>query len=373
MHILVAPDKFKGSLSAQEVCDAIEKGIQGVDPSIKVTKLPLADGGEGSLDLVEKFLITERKLVLVKDPLGRSITSTYLLSGKDAYIEVAAASGLMHLSQEERNPLFTSTYGTGELIVDAILHGAENVYLMLGGSATNDMGIGIAEVLGFRFLDKDNQDVPPVGVSLPFITKIESKLNFDVDCISFYAVCDVNNILHGEDGAAYVYAGQKGADSEEIEILDKGLKNLAKRSRKYLGKDIAHIPGTGAAGGIGGGVLAFLNGELISGTDFIFKVSNIYDLLQHVDLIITGEGKLDEQTLFGKTVAGVARLGIDRNIDVYAISGRGDLEEAILKENGIIGSFYVTDLAESYEDAVQNADDYISQLTSTLIGSIKGN
>ena len=370
MHILVAPDKFKGSLSAKEVCDAIEKGILTTDPSIKVTKLPLADGGEGSLDLVEKFLITERKLVLVKDPLGRSITSTYLLSGKDAYIEVAAASGLMHLSEEERNPLFTSTYGTGELIVDAILHGAENVYLMLGGSATNDMGIGIAEVLGFRFLDKDNQDVPPVGVSLPFITKIESKLNFDVDRISFYAVCDVNNILHGQDGAAYVYAGQKGADSEEIEILDKGLKNLAKRSRKYLGKDIAHIPGTGAAGGIGGGVLAFLNGELISGTDFIFKVSKIHDLLESVDLIITGEGKLDQQTLFGKTVAGVARLGLDKDIDVISISGTGNLNEALLKENGIIHSYYVSELAHSNEDSMKNAPHYISLLASKLLKNI---
>ena len=366
MRILIAPDKFKDSLTAQDVCSAIETGLVAQNPELHITKMPLADGGEGSLELIERFKTTERKFVLVKDPLGRSITSSYLISGKDAYIEVAAASGLMHLSEEERNPLFTTTYGTGELIMDAIFHDAENIYLMLGGSATTDMGIGIAEVLGYRFLDKDDHDVPPVGVSLPFIMRIESKLNYDSDRISFYAVCDVNNILHGEDGAAYVYAGQKGADEVEIEILDRGLKNLAKRSRKYLGKDIAHIPGTGAAGGIGGGVMAFLNGEIISGTDFTFQISKFEDHVKNSDIIITGEGKLDHQSLQGKTVSGVTKIAKKYDVPVYAFTGISELNHDQIKQLGLTKVLSISELASDREDAIANAFHYLQGMAHSI-------
>ena len=202
MRILIAPDKFKGSLSAYQACMAIQNGILKADPNFSIDICPLADGGDGTIDVISNHLEARRIFAKARDPLGRSIETSYLMSGETAYIEMASASGLVLLEEEEQNPLFTSTYGTGELMMDAITRGAKEIYLFVGGSATTDMGIGMAQALGYAFIDKDNQEVPPVGVSMPFIMEIKKKLKYDPELIRFFAVCDVDNPLYCENGAA---------------------------------------------------------------------------------------------------------------------------------------------------------------------------
>ena len=367
MHILIAPDKFKGSLEAEEVSYAIREGIRKFDPSIKTTLLPMADGGEGSLSIISNYKDVENIPLKVKGPLGRTIESYYMLSQEDAYIEMARASGLMLLEPDERNPLYTTSFGTGELMMDAILLGAKNIYLFVGGSATNDMGIGMAQVLGYEFWDKDDELVPPVGVSLPFITRLSLNLNFNQDEINFYAVCDVENELYGDNGAAYVYAGQKGANQEEIEILDKGLRSLSKRCKQFLNKDVSTIPGSGAAGGVGAGVLAFLDGKILPGTEFMMNLSNFEHHLKTADLVITGEGKMDRQTLEGKVISGVAKKAKKSNVPVWTISGISHLSDPDLDSIGITESSTIMDKAKDLNKAMINATEYIEQIVFEML------
>jgi len=220
MHILIAPDKFKGTLTAKEVGQAIARGITSVNADYEVTLMPMADGGEGSLDVLQANLRAQEIEVVVKDPLGRSITASYLLAGESAYIEVSRASGLGLLSRLEQNPLYTTSYGSGELVLDAISQGAKQVYIFLGGSATNDMGIGLAEALGYEFLDRDGDRVPPVGLSLAFIMDIKRVLRYNPEEVKFWGITDVDNLLFGKQGATKVYAQQKGA------ALNGHFKNL---------------------------------------------------------------------------------------------------------------------------------------------------
>ncbi len=330
MKILIAPDKFKGSLTAQEACEAIERGLKSYDPSIKTVLMPLADGGEGSLDMVKRYVPVSEQSVLVKDPLGRSIQASYLISEatKTAYIEMSQASGLSLLTEAERNPLYTSTYGTGEIILDALSYGAKHIYLFIGGSATNDMGIGMASALGYEFLDRDGDEVPSVGLSMAFIMKIRKVLPFKKGKVKFYAICDVENPLFGKNGAAHVYAGQKGAGKYAIRILDKGLRKLSKRCKKYLEKDVARTPGAGAAGGLGAGIMAFLDGELLSGITFMKDVADFENALKDVDLVITGEGKIDDQSLQGKVISGVVTAAKQAGLAVEALCGQSSIASA---------------------------------------------
>ena len=214
MKILIATDKFKGTLTAAEACDAISSGIRELDSSIKTIEIPLADGGEGSVSILHKYLELSQQSVLVKDPLGRTIVAKYSISndGESAYIESSAASGLGLLSKEEYNPLYTSTYGTGEMILDALSHGVRDVYIFLGGSSTNDMGIGMAEALGYEFRDRDGDEVPPVGLSLAFIMEISSVLKYRKRDVRFYGVGDVTNPLYGKNGACLLYTSPSPRD-----------------------------------------------------------------------------------------------------------------------------------------------------------------
>ncbi len=361
MTILIATDKFKGTLSAEEACAAIELGISKIDPSIQTIKIPLADGGEGSINTIRRYKDVEEKSVLVKDPLGRTITAHYLKSedGDAAYIEMAAASGLGLLSHEEQNPLYTSTFGTGEMILDAISHGVKEVYIFLGGSATNDMGIGMAEALGYEFRDRDGDEVPPVGLSMAFIMEISKVLKYRKSDVNFYAVCDVNNSLYGKNGAAYVYGAQKGADKYAIQILDKGLRKMSKRCKKFLNKDIAKIPGAGAAGGLGAGVLAFLDGEIVSGIDFIKDISRFDAVANDVDLIITGEGSIDNQSLNGKVLSGVLASASIHDIPVVALCGQNKLIDKEIK-----GLITIHDLVSAYglQAAISNTKELLQNL-----------
>lgn len=328
MKVLIATDKFKGTMTAAEACAAISSGLQAIDSTIETLSIPLADGGEGSIAALHNYLDLKEHSVLVKDPLGRSIMATYCISedGHSAYIESSSASGLELLLPDERNPLYTSSYGTGEMILDAISHGVRDVYLFLGGTSTNDMGIGMAEALGYEFRDRDGDEVPPVGLSLAFIMEISKVLKYRKADVRFYGVGDVTNPLYGKYGAAQVYAAQKGADKYAIQILDKGLRKMSKRCRKFLKKDVAKIPGAGAAGGLGAGVMAFLDGDIISGIEFIKDKANFDAVANDVDLIITGEGRIDKQSLEGKVFSGVVSSAGKLGVPVVAVCGQNRLK-----------------------------------------------
>ena len=247
MKILIAPDKFKGSLSASQVCDAITKGININKPKHEIVSCPMADGGEGSIDIINNYSTLKPIELIVNDPLFRPIKSTYYFSDLTAYIEMSSASGLNLLKKEEQNCINTSSFGTGELIKDAITKGFKTINLYIGGSATNDAGIGIASALGFQFYDKSKRLLSPIGKNLISIDSINtSDVSFNLNNININVICDVNNPLHGKNGAAFIYAKQKGADLIEIEELDKGLVNLQSKLDKHSFPNIANIPGSGS-------------------------------------------------------------------------------------------------------------------------------
>ncbi len=291
-------------------------GIHQFDSSIEIIRCPLADGGEGTLELLETHMSLERQFLFVKDPLLRPIESYYLKGEGVAYIEMAKASGLELLSLPERNPLNTSTYGTGELIQHAIDSGCKEINLCVGGSATNDGGVGMASVLGFQFKVEKSVINNPTGRDLPRITEV---IHFDIpQDIGVNVLCDVENPLYGENGAAFVYAGQKGASPKQIEELDTGLRNLA----HVLANGNEHIPGAGAAGGLGYGAISFLNARVKSGVEFLMDKSELNAKLQKADLVFTGEGRLDSQSAKGKVISGVVNRAKEADVPVAIICGQ---------------------------------------------------
>lgn len=301
VHVLISPDKFKGSLSASQVCVALEKGIKKRRPKTVFTTLPLADGGEGTLEVIQQLHGGTWISVDTFDPLMRPIQADYvwLADQKTAYIEMARASGLALLSPKERNPLKTSTFGTGVLIADALKRGATHIILTIGGSATNDAGIGMAAALGWTFLDEAGVALEPVGENLVKIASIGSPSA--VDC-SFTVVTDVENPLAGPTGAAHVFASQKGATAKIIKQLDKGLNNMA----SFFGS-ISSDPGAGAAGGLGAGARYFLNAKIVAGSSWVMDKVHFNRALLKADFIITGEGKIDSSTWGGKVVSEVVK------------------------------------------------------------------
>ena len=331
MKFVIAPDKFKGSLTGSEFCDAVEEGIRQIFPKAIILKKPLADGGDGTLAVIKDYLKAEWIDVEVQDPLFRPIQAQYLFSetSKTAYIEMSEASGLKLLSIEELNCMNTSSFGTGELILNALKKGAEKVILGIGGSATNDGGIGMGQALGIQFLDSTNEPLKPIGKNLKDIEKIDvEQLNELVHKAEFKVACDVTNPLHGKQGAANVFASQKGANDSEINTLDQGLRNFDRILKKQYNIDVQKIAGSGAAGGLGGGAIAFLNASLVSGIDLVKELANFDKEIKNTDWIITGEGKLDKQTFFGKTIAGVIRSAYKKQIPVAALCGSISLSES---------------------------------------------
>ncbi len=338
MKFIIAPDKFKGSLTGSEFCDAVEEGIKRVLPKAIILKKPLADGGDGTLAVIKDYLKAEWIEVEVQDPLFRPIPSQYLFSetSKTAYIEMSEASGLKLLSIEELNCMNTSSFGTGELILNAIKKGAEKIILGIGGSATNDGGMGMGQALGIQFLDSANKPLKPIGKNLNNIQKINiEQLNELVHKTKFRVACDVTNPLYGNEGAANVFASQKGADDSEIFLLDQGLRNLGRIIKKQFNIDVQKTPGSGAAGGLGGGAIAFLNASLVSGIDFVKELANFDKDLENTDWIITGEGKLDDQTFFGKAITGVIQSARKKQIPVAALCGSVSLSESEIIKLGL--------------------------------------
>lgn len=365
--IIIAPDKFKGSLSASEVCAAIRRGIQRVLPEAIIIEHPLADGGEGSLDILSAHLEVETIEAIVQDPLFRPLRASYVKSGQTAYVEMARASGLPLLKPTERNARITTTYGTGQLIRNALQRGCREVLLFVGGSATNDGGIGMATALGYRFLDKQGKTIKPVGEELIRIDRIDAdQLHFAPEKVRSVVVSDVQNPLFGEQGAAWVFAPQKGADEEDVVLLDEGLENLAEIVARDLGTSVSNIPGAGAAGGLGAGGVAFLKAQIQSGIKTVIQTTNLYAHLENADLIITGEGMLDHQSLQGKVIAGVAETALKQNIPCVCIVGNTSLQPADYEPLGIREVLTVMEPGLSLERAIKEAASRVEGLAAKL-------
>ena len=324
MKVAIAVDSFKGSLSSREVADAFEQGLRIHLPNCEVVKVTIADGGEGTMEALVETLKGEFVEIEVCDPLHRHIKARYgtIDNGSTAIIDIATASGLSLLKEEERNPLYTSTYGTGELIADALQRGCRKFFIGLGGSATNDAGVGMFRALGFRFLDHIGKELIGGGEILEHIADIDdSAVVPELFNSTFIAACDVQNKLFGKFGAAYTFAPQKGADKEAVEQLDSGLRNFARVVAGYNGSMIALIEGGGAAGGIGGGVVALLNAKLVRGINMVLNAMHFDKIIEGCDLVVTGEGRIDNQTIMGKAPSGVLRIAQSKNIPTIAIGG----------------------------------------------------
>ncbi|MEQ6122373.1 glycerate kinase [Reichenbachiella sp. MALMAid0571] len=368
MKIIISPDKFKGSLSALQVCEAIHKGIKRFDSAIETILHPLADGGEGTLDVLDSALDLETIDVEVNDPLFRPIMASYKKDRQNAYIEMAAASGLPLLKNEERNCLHTTTFGTGELILDAISRGVKRIYLLVGGSATNDAGIGMATALGYTFWDQQGKEISPVGNELIRIKAIDSNnLKVNLSEVEFFVICDVKNTLFGKEGAAYMYAGQKGADEEAINHLDKGLEHFSRTVQSAFGMDISGLEGGGAAGGIGAGAAVFLKAQILPGIQTVLEVTGYKEKLKGVDFIITGEGKLDEQTIQGKVIHGVDDISRANGIPYAIICGVVEDFEKVKRKLNAVDILQVKSPDISLDSAINDAAFHVENLAYELI------
>ena len=366
MKLLLIPDKFKGSLTSEEVSKAFISGVEKAGLKFTSRYIKASDGGDGFMDAVANYRACISVQVISENPLGKPIQSYYLYNKKNnsAYIELANASGMELLNADERDPMLTSTYGTGLQIIDAIKKGVKHIYIGLGGSATNDGGIGIAKAMGYSFLDAQGKKLLPVGSSLVKIKSIDdSKVSENLSQVSFYAVNDVTNPLFGKTGAAFVYAAQKGATESVIQELDKGLENLNKVVVEKYSTNNALLPGSGAAGGAAYGLKTFLGAKYISGIDFILELSEVEKLLgsEKFDFIVTGEGKIDEQTLNGKLIQGVVRLGEKYSIKVIAICGKLEVSKIELTKKGIFDVFEIRDPDKTLEYNMRNAEQLLSK------------
>ncbi|CAM3582174.1 glycerate kinase [Brevibacillus invocatus] len=374
MKIVVAPDSFKGSISARDLCAAVCRGIHAADPKIDVIELPLADGGEGTVDNMVYSTQGETRLVQVNDPLGRPIRAAYGILGDHAtvIIEMAQASGLPLLKPDERNPLITSSFGTGELVLHALNAGYRKFIIGLGGSATNDGGAGMLKALGAAFYDQDGVLLPKGGASLEKLSYMDlSGLDKRLQESTFTIASDVNNPLCGANGASAVFGPQKGATPEMVQRLDMALSRFADVVEKQLGIDVRHLPGSGAAGGMGAALLAFLHAEFKSGIELVMDAIHFEQKIQAADLIITGEGKLDEQTMAGKVIAGVCKKAKPYQIPTIAICGGMELTSDQMDEIGLLAGFSIVPKPCSLEQAMEQAEGWAQERVEQIIRFMK--
>lgn len=333
--IVLAIDSFKGSLTSTEAETAALEGIRRVYPQAETVCIPIADGGEGMLEALSSLRMQEVRL-RVQGPLDEKVEARYLISsdGQTAYIEMASASGLPLVPENQRNPLLTTTHGTGQLMRDALDRGCDHLVIGLGGSATNDGGMGMLNALGIRFLNNQGQELKGRGCDMEKADRIDTSLTHPaMKAVRCTAACDVRNPFYGPEGAAYIFSPQKGATPDEVQLLDKGLRHLAELYRQTTGHDIATLPGAGAAGGLGGALAAFLNAELRPGISLLLEANGFQDKIKGADLIITGEGRADRQTTMGKVPAGVLNESRQTGIPVVLIAGQV-ADEDILRSVG---------------------------------------
>jgi len=370
MNILVAPDKFRGSLEAVEVCRAIEEGILLAFPSADITSVPLADGGEGTAEILTRQAFGTKLKAEVRDPLGRLIEASYGISKnkKTAFIEMAAASGLSLLTIEEHNPLLANTYGTGELIKHALDQGVQEIILGIGGSATTDGGTGMAAALGYRFYNEKNLLIEPNGASLIEIQSIDSTYaDPRLNAVQITVACDVTNPLTGLNGAAYIYGPQKGASPEMVKMLDNGLRKLAEIATETFGENVSQNPGAGAAGGLGAGCLWFLNAVLKDGTSIVMEQTRLGQLIENADLVITGEGKVDEQTLNGKVVKGLADYCQKSGVPLAVVCGTLQITPEQVRAAGMTYAVSVLNRPMDLNVAQKEAFDLVKDATFHLV------
>lgn len=370
MNILLCPDSFKDALSAQEAAAAMARGVQSAAPEAHVQTCPLADGGEGSLDALIAATGAERRQLEVQDALGRKRQAAWGWLGdqRTAFIELAEASGLQHLSPNERTALHSSTFGVGELLRAALDQGAEKALLLLGGSATNDGGAGMLQALGARLLDQNGKPLPPGGAALSQLASLTlDELDPRLSGLTLEAAVDVDNPLLGERGASAVFGPQKGASPQEVEQLDQALSHFADISAQVLGHDHRALPGAGAAGGMGFAARAFFNATLMPGIEMIMQQADMSALLARADLVITGEGRLDGQSMAGKTPIGVSRAAQRLNKPVIVLAGSlGDGWQACLDE-GVTAAFALADGPMTLAEALPRTAELLEARCESLI------
>ena len=372
MRILIAPDSYKNALSALEVAKSLKSGLQKVFQDAEFEILPMADGGEGTVEALIDATQGQMIKTPVCDPLMRPIESSFGITGDGvtAVIEMASASGIQLITSGERNPWITTTYGTGELILAALDRGCRDIILGIGGSATNDCGMGMAAALGVKFLDHAGNSVGPGGGMLAEVTRIDiSGLDNRIKETKIMVACDVTNPLTGPDGAAHVYGPQKGADPEMVNKLDSNLKKFSDLIMEQLGKDVEQIPGAGAAGGLGAGLIAFLDGELVEGVPAIAAKTGLEEAVAKADIVITGEGGIDFQTQFGKTPYGVAQVAKKHGKPVIAVAGTIGKGVDELYSKGIDAVISILDRPLSLEEAITETSSLL-ETTGERIGRL---
>lgn len=361
MKIVIASDSYKGSSSTLEVADSIEKGLRKVYKDAEIIKIPVADGGEGTVDALVLGTGGSYEEVEVLDPLGHKVLAKYgILHDKVAVIEMAAASGLTLVKNGDLNPLITTTYGTGELIKSALEKGITKIYVGVGGSSTNDGGMGMAQALGISFKDKEGNELGYGGGMLNKLEEIDfTNVNPLLKDANIMVISDVQNPLCGPNGAAHIYGPQKGATQKEVEILDLNLKHFGNKIKELLSLDIINTPGAGAAGGLGAGLMAFCNATIHSGIDKVLDIADIDKYLKDADLVITGEGRIDGQSIFGKVPVGVARRAKKYDISVIAIVGSVGEGAHKVYAYGIDLIVDIVDKPMTLEEAINNSQDLI--------------
>lgn len=373
MKIVIAPNSFKESLSAQKVALCIEKGVRKVFPKSDIMKNPLADGGTGTV----KSIISAIGGTIIKEkvtgPLDEKVTAEYGISNDNrfAVIEMASAAGLALVPKEKRNPFYTTTYGVGELIKKALDRNVKKIFIGMGDSATNDGGAGLVQALGVKLLDKDKKELSFGGKELLRLKHIDvSGIDSRIKKTEFIALSDVKNPLIGKNGASYVFSPQKGATPLMVKILDRALTNYRNMIKRELKKEV-NVPGAGAAGGLGAGLLAFLNAKIISGVETIIKLTNLENKIKDADLIITGEGKLDEQTALGKVPVGVSKLAKKYKIPVIAIVPWVDEKANILHKFNISAIISTATHPMTIEESKRRVKELVIRASEQVMRLIK--
>jgi glycerate kinase len=365
MKIIVAMDSFKSSISAVCACQIVKDTLQSIDPELRVFSIPMADGGEGTAEAMLAARGGKWIDAKVMGPLSSMQVNAgfaFFPDSKIALVEMAKASGLELLSEEQVNPLKTTTFGTGQLVRAAVDYGAEKILLAVGGSATVDGGVGAAQALGWKFIDKDGSKIGFGGGQLESINRIITPEEINLPEVE--VLCDVDNLLCGENGAAKTFGPQKGATSEMVEQLEAGLKHLGKIVRQQLGKQIDKIPGSGAAGGLSAGAIAFMDAKLVSGIETIIKETGLAEEIKDADWVITGEGRFDKQSLQGKVISGITKLAKSKGVKTGVIAGRVELSQKKWKHFGI------TDAVSVKKDTM-NLDYSIANIKVLLAQSAK--
>ena len=374
MNIVIAPDSFKESLTALEVAVAIKTGFERIFPNAEYQLVPMADGGEGTVQSLADATQGSLQKIAVIAPLANTVEAFWGLSGdkQTAFIEMAAASGLHLVAPEQRNPLVTTSYGTGELIKAALDLGVKKIILGIGGSATNDGGVGMLQALGIRFLNAQQQEIGFGGEQLAFISQIDlSALDPRLAQVEIEVACDVNNPLCGEYGASAIFGPQKGATAAMVEQLDKALAHFAQVVKSQLGKEIALHAGAGAAGGMGAGLLLLPNVRLKSGVQIVMEATHLQDKISQADLVITGEGRMDAQSIAGKTPIGVARLAKELNKPVIAIVGSLREDYSVVYQHGIHAVFPIIRQLSSLDELLKQGKENLISTAENVARVIK--